>query len=350
METALPGVRAGNRNATFRLPPSAFTLVELLVVITIIGILIALLLPAVQAAREAARRLQCANNLKQLGLAMHNYHTAVGQFPPGFINDYVAGCENSYPGYAGYCVFNDPQLTYMLKLYPYLEQEALFDRADFTVYRWYNDGTWPREVTGTSIAALICPSDGVGLKVVPAGSIPNSPGTPPLAKSNYLAFFNGQRLIDVGNESDRSKQAAFGINRGARIGDVLDGTSNTMLMAEYLRGTPTDIRGHYWCFAPACGSLFTLLTPNSSAPDILIANSDWCGEGHHQPRLNLPCVQSSGGSPAWGDTSAASRSRHPGGVQILLGDGSVRFTSENIDLDVWRGLATIAGGELPSQF
>ena len=326
-----------------------FTLVELLVVITIIGILIALLLPAVQAAREAARRMQCANNMKQLGLALHNYHAAVGSFPAGFINNYIAGCEGGRPGHDGYCVYNYPQFSYMPRLYPYLEQQSVYKLMDFRVQNWWVRGVWPDAATGTVVSTLLCPSDGLGLEVIPANSLPDSTNNVPTTKGNYLAFFNGWELNDVGDEGNSLKRAAFGINRGAKIRDIVDGTSNTMVMAEYLRGTPTDLRGDFWTFQAGGACLFTRVTPNSSAPDVLVPNREWCnGPEHDLPNKNLPCIQSN--TSNWGDTTAASRSRHPGGVHTLLADGSVQFVSESVDLLIWRGLATIGGGEILGEF
>ena len=319
-----------------------FTLVELLVVIAIIGILVALLLPAVQAAREAARRTQCAANMKQLGLAHHNYHSSAGQLPPGFISNRQTPCGG--PGYDGYCAFNDPELPYMAHLFPYLGAQVLYDLIDFNV-SWKRH-TWGDAASGTVIETIICPSDGNGLMILPKHSLPSFPN-PQISKGNYLALFNGSRLADIANERRPSTQAAFGINRGARFAEILDGTSKTMLMAEYLRGTPgsDDARGMFWTFQAGGGCLFTRYTPNSSSLDILVSDENWCSSrrGHHRPEMNLPCRKST--SPGWGDTTAASRSLHPGGVNILLADGGVRFIHENIDVKTWRWLATIAGEE-----
>jgi prepilin-type N-terminal cleavage/methylation domain-containing protein len=170
-----------------------FTLVELLVVIAIIGILIALLLPAVQSAREAARRMQCASNMKQLGLALHNYHSSAKQFPPGFISNKQnpcggPGCSNGNSIGA----FNDPELPYMAHLFPYLDAQILFDLIDFNT-SWKRH-QWGDAASGTVIKTLICPSDGNGLAILPARSLPSF-SNPQISKSNYLALFNGFRLM-----------------------------------------------------------------------------------------------------------------------------------------------------------
>ena len=146
-----------------RPPRSAFTLVELLVVIVIVGVLVALLLPAVQAAREAARQTQCANNLKQIGLALHSYHAALGSFPPGNLNYSAGRC----PGMA------EPTVSYStwygnwaIAILPYVEQAALFDRYDL---QYANQSPENQVVRETAVAAYLCPSDSpAGLLAVPA--------------------------------------------------------------------------------------------------------------------------------------------------------------------------------------
>jgi prepilin-type N-terminal cleavage/methylation domain-containing protein/prepilin-type processing-associated H-X9-DG protein len=321
-------------------PPRAFTLVELLVVVTIIGILIALLLPAVQAAREAARRLQCLNNLKQYGLALSNYHEVNGQFPPGNISG--AGVGSLYA---------PPQWPYFsLKLLPFFEQPAIYDalmKTPFLAGPWITDtaNSWPTLIQNTSIAAFVCPSDGMGGRCGQAGPLLGyATNTPKLMKSNYLGLFSGLTFSDMLKElssPNPGHQAVFGINRGASIQQITDGTSNTMIVVEYLTGTEQDLRGWLWTSQAGASMVFTELTPNSSAPDRLYPNAEWCSPMSNLPEANLPCA------PAAGDNATvAARSRHPGGVGVLMCDGSVQFAGNSIDVGVWRSLATIRGGEV----
>ena len=314
-----------------------FTLVELLVVIAIIGILIALLLPAVQAARESARRTQCQNNFKQLGLALHLHHDVKRTFPEGFITGERGKTAKDPYGWA------PPQFPYMLWLYPFFEETATTEGFDYTFdTNWYE--TWPEEYLAKVVSIMVCPSDGMGSNPVlccPAGKGKG------YAKSNYLAFFSGNThgdlaATDITRERKR-ELAAFGLNRGSSFRNIRDGTTNTMVMAEYLTGIPEDVRGYFWTCQAGGGMLFTKLTPNSSAADVLVGWDDnWCPEGHDRPELNLPCRK--GLFPPSNGTAGA-RSRHPGGVHVLLADASVQFVNESIDIVVWKGMATIDGGE-----
>jgi prepilin-type N-terminal cleavage/methylation domain-containing protein len=298
-----------------------FTLVELLVVIAIIGILIALLLPAVQAAREAARRSQCSNNEKQLGLAMHNYHDTHKTLPIGRI------C----------CCWG----TWKVSILPYIEQQALYDKYDHggkcfdNNYRY--SGSINRPVTEQEgLNALYCPSDQ-----------PNSPiGN--IQSHNYVVNFGNTNYVQgnlrIGSPGDLSYvdflkapfRGAGGSDRDLRafkFATIMDGLSNTLLASEVIIGQGRDLRGFSW-WSDAC-QFTTYLAPNSPEPD-RIYTSYYCNPNPPNP----PCIQ----SDQLG-TMFAARSRHPGGVQATKCDGSVDFVSETIDLRTWRAISTSQGGE-----
>ena len=140
---------------------------------------------------------------------------------------------------------------------------------------------------------------------------------------------------------DSRQIAVFAINRGAKIGDITDGTSNTLAMAEYLTGTPNDVRGYPYTNRAGCKFLYTSRTPNTTAPDSLLANPMFCTAALNLPEMNLPCY------PTATETSntAASRSRHPGGVHGLLCDGSVRFFENEIDATLWQTMGWMQDGQ-----
>ena len=346
-----------------------FTLVELLVVIAIIGILVALLLPAVQQAREAARRMQCSNNLKQIGLAVHNYADAnKATFPPGD----TQGCMG----------------TWLVRLLPYVEQTALYNQYQclgscegfrVTARCGYRYGhAVNRPVTTQQIATYTCPSDGITARsnlyggvtfhnyVANYGNTTRGRMSPCGYMSNGVTrnVFGGAPMIE---QMCRNTVASLGYpdtsyfswigthpNQvgidSVKFAECTDGMSNTLLFSETVQGRDGDLRGFAWWGGGA--HFETYLPPNSSAPDTL-ESSGYCKPANP---MNPPCRgRTTSGSPynvgaPENQESIAARSRHVGGVQACMCDGSVRFISNNIYLDTWRFLGTAWGKDTPGEF
>jgi prepilin-type N-terminal cleavage/methylation domain-containing protein/prepilin-type processing-associated H-X9-DG protein len=312
-----------------------FTLIELLVVISIIGLLIALLLPAVQAAREAARRVQCVNNFKQLGLALHGYHDSNGSFPIG-----RTGLYYSYPSI-------DPnRRTWLLGALPYIEQVSLNNRFNFALsfYAPQNQTT-----VNTRVTTFLCPSDMPGIQE-PWSSVPRIKGNIAVnwgsthyfqAEANRGADgpvpFFGPNGLSAFTGAPFAGNLSFGLNTFS------DGASNTILLGEVIIGqniaeaNPADHRGDLFNDDRSCTMFMTYTTPNSKVLDQM-GDVIYCGQGYIN---NPPC---NGLSPAFN----ASRSRHPGGVHALMADGSVRLVKDAIDVNVWRALGSPRGGEIIS--
>lgn len=306
----------------------AFTLIELLVVIAIIAVLIALLLPAVQQAREAARRSQCKNNLKQVGLALQNYHDSFGTMPPGTV--WPSGV-NSGPRTGGFVIHT----------LPYFDQATVYNLINFNVsgILWYGNNT---TATAAALPMLLCPSDGMATGFIVSASQRWS-------RSNYLGIFSGANSGDMftaASDNDSTKRAVFGMNRGAQIRDIIDGTSNTLIVAEYLTGvTSTEARASAWSDQSPGTQLFVAQSPNSTVSDVCydINPASWCTNA---PALNLPAI----GNTTIAAQTATARSRHTGGVHGVMVDGSVRFFSDNINLPTWKALGTIRGSEVLGEF
>jgi prepilin-type N-terminal cleavage/methylation domain-containing protein/prepilin-type processing-associated H-X9-DG protein len=314
----------------------AFTLIELLVVIAIIGVLIALLLPAVQAAREAARRAQCTNNLKQLGLAMHNYHDANSSFPIGVMG--IRGPTPRYP-LAGDVSGANNRRTWAYSLMPYIEQGSVFQAFNFN--RPWNDAA-QTTVLRTYIATFHCPSD---------------PGTDAIEEQNSSNHRpKGNYMVNWGNthyDQDRATNpykgplgtllylaAPFTLDNANGIRDITDGTSGTLLMAEVIVGRPqgpvqaqSDHRGDVFN-DDHNGCMFMAYTPpNSTIPDQV---PTYC---QYPFSTNPPCLNK---SPAFN----AARSFHSsGGANSLFADGSVRFVKNSVAVVTWRALSTMNAGE-----
>ncbi|MDB5336082.1 MAG: hypothetical protein JWN70_1701 [Planctomycetaceae bacterium] len=320
--------------ATKRRP--GFTLIELLVVIAIIAVLIALLLPAVQQAREAARRSQCKNNLKQIGLALHNYHDTFTILPPG----------GNYPGYG----------SFFVAILPYMDQAAAFNQFDFTSDFDTRSGTG-RTFTATQAAiysklivpGLNCPSSELKPFQVDTGCAvavqrPNYVGVAgaildPVLGSAYTATNTGYSYTNI----QASSIGMLAINGGTRIRDVVDGLSNTVMVGEQGRPlvTGVDNRSCMWCGGAwegcyvggggaggnqFCQNLASVLYPiNNMASGLTVANTPYM--------FNNPF-----------------HSRHVGGAQFLRGDGTVVFVSENISFTTLLRLAAMADNQVIGEY
>jgi prepilin-type N-terminal cleavage/methylation domain-containing protein/prepilin-type processing-associated H-X9-DG protein len=310
---------------------AAFTLIELLVVIAIIAVLIALLLPAVQQAREAARRTQCKNNLKQIGLAMHNYHDATNTFPPGYLASatYVDGATDTQPGWG-----------WAASILPYMEQSNLYNSANFNLPLQDPQNA---TVIQTYLSSYVCPSD-----PAPSGpfSVPNGTGTTvaKAAASSYAAC-NGN---DQSDTTDATGNGVFYRNSPTRMSNIIDGTSNTILVGEKAWSNANGI----WSGAIS-GAVLVRGTLNPCQPVV-------AGASYPAPTLVISHAHLNNAS--FDDDGSAGMddfsSRHAGGAHFLFADGSVRFihsiSSDNSDGSytgdglIFQAMGTCAGGEVVS--
>jgi prepilin-type N-terminal cleavage/methylation domain-containing protein/prepilin-type processing-associated H-X9-DG protein len=326
-----------------------FTLIELLVVIAIIAVLIGLLLPAVQKIREAANRMACSNNLKQIALANMNYESTYSTFLPGV-------------GKNGCCWG-----TWMVPILPFIEQDNLgkmyinFGGLDTTGPRY--GGGVNNQVSSTRLKSFTCPSDEQQVWAgrtkhnyvlnagnttlyqvpLPLGCVVGRPGCVPFLGAPFGWYTNSDLVWDSTVPWDVPPPRGPDPTQGkmglpVKLGEITDGTSNTMMASEALQGRGDDLRGFTW-WGGAAG-FTTYIGPNSIEQDVITG-------GICTPTVSprMPCTTTS--TPSRPRLMGA-RSNHSGGLNAAMCDGSVRFVRENIDINIWRAISTTRGGEVTS--
>ena len=350
-----------------------FTLIELLVVIAIIAVLIALLLPAVQQAREAARRSSCKNNLKQLGLALHNYHDTFGRFPPGRIV-FVLPADDHTVGFGGGTTGKGDCFGAFAQLLPYVDAANIYNQINFNSGpdTTANDG-----MDDQTIPMFLCPSDNA------QKSLADASGTGLAAVTNYVMNTGNTLSVSPNNPSGKPVTGIFFENSSVRVADITDGASNTVCLSETLVSNPGDTSntgGNWNGNTPSTGFVLTVGNNNTTAGPELINYPGDCASGgklqltrgsrilygapghtmyNHMRTPNDSGIDCRGGLPhsarnyyLWSRLSlnVTTHSQHVGGVHSLFTDGHVQFMSNNISLITWQGLGSRNGSEILGEF
>jgi len=320
--------------------PRAFSLVELLVVIAIIGVLVGLLIPAIQASRAAASRTSCMNNLRQLGVAAHNYVSAHDHFPSGSVSkEFPADPQHAWTFF---------RWSALAELTPFLENTAAYNALDLSVPLYGgNFEVRPENTEAVKIfvGEFLCPADEVRRV------------SEDFAPTSYAACTGS----GAGGGTPRDTDGVFFVNSRVRIGQITDGTSKTALMSESILGEPrpanhdpqteykfaflaplsqalcngtvqwnvSDPRGFAWVSGEYRCTLYNHhMTPNSATPDCMGVTIGGTAQTRYTPY-------------GW----RAARSRHPGGVNVMTADAALRFVADDVAPDVWQAMSTIEGGE-----
>jgi prepilin-type N-terminal cleavage/methylation domain-containing protein/prepilin-type processing-associated H-X9-DG protein len=341
---------------------SAFTLIELLVVIAIIAILIGLLLPAVQKVREAAARMKCSNNLKQLALACHNYHDQIGKLPPAI--QMRPGVSRNQGGNS---IVRDFGPNWLVLILPYMEEKPLYDTVANGINNYLNaagvDRSW-QAIVGTKVNKFLCPSDD-GADIFWKG-VSGSAGTPVpaqgWARGNYACNAGGihdesqtgwnstengaSPIVGGPNGSATNWINAEGVVKGTHSAGVMcinfgatltqlanqDGSSNTILLGEIRTGSylsPQDSRGVWALGFPGASVICGASSWDCRQPNSREDNSDDCTACVDDPKNAM------GAWPGCPFQQATARSRHTGGVNVAMGDGSVRFVRDTVSMGAW---------------